>query len=97
MHIKFETITKMLLRNGYPQLFIQTQIRGFLNNKHSDLISNKIDKQATHLIPRLPFIGNTLFHLEKLKSFFRRQLQEKFSLNVAHGCYKIGDMFKHKE
>ena len=99
MHIEFETITDMLLRNGYPLPFIQNQIRRFLNNKHSDLnISKKVDKQATRLILRLPFIGNTSLHIEKeLKSFFRRQLSGKLSLNVVHDCYKIGDMFKHKE
>ena len=37
-------------------------------------------------------------YLEKeLKSFFRRQLSGKLSLNVVHDGYKIGDMFKHKE
>ena len=99
MHIEFETITDMLLRNGYPLLFIQNQIRRFLNNKHSDLkVSKKVDKQATRLILRLPFIGNTSLHTEKeLKSFFRRQLSGKLSLNVVYDCYKIGDMLKHKE
>ena len=32
MHIEFETITDMLVRNGYPLPFIQNQIRRFLNN-----------------------------------------------------------------
>ena len=46
MHIEFETITDMLLRNGYPLPFIQNQIRRFLNNKHSDLnISKKVDNK----------------------------------------------------
>ena len=99
MHIEFETITDMLLRNNFPLPFIQNQIRRFLNNKHSDLnISKKVDKQATRLILRLPFIGNTSLHIKKeLKSFFRRQLSGKLSLNVVYDCYKIGDMFKHKE
>ena len=66
MHIEFETITDMLLRNGYPLPFIQNQIRRFLNNKHSDLnISKKVDKLATRLILRLPFIGNTSLHIKK--------------------------------
>ena len=99
MHIDFEIITDILFRNGYPLPFIQNPICRFLNNKHSDLdLLKKMDKQATCLILRLPFIGNTSLHIEKeLKSFFRRQLSGKFSLNVVHDCYKIGDMFKHKE
>ena len=56
----------MLLRKGYPLPFIQNQICRFLNNKHSDLnISKKMDKQATRLILRLTFFGNTSLHLEK--------------------------------
>ena len=87
MHIEFETITDMLLRNGYPLPFIQNQIRRFLNNK-----------QATPLILRLPFIGNTSLHIEKeFKSFFRRQTSGKLGLNIVHDCYKLGDMFKLKE
>ena len=47
---------------------------------------------------RLPFIGNTSLHLEKeLKSFFRRQLSVKLSLNVVHDYYKISNMFKHQK
>ena len=99
MYIEFETIRDMLLRIGYPLPFIQNQICRFLNNKHSDLnISNKMDKQATHFILRLPFIGNASLHIEKeLKSCFRCPLSGKLSLKVMHDCYKIGDMFKHKE
>ena len=97
MHIEFETITNMLLRNDNPLPFIQNQIRRFLNNKHSDFnISKKADKKITRLILQLRFIGNTFLHIEKeLKSFFQRQLSAKLSLNVVHDCYKIGDMFKH--
>ena len=41
---------------------------------------------------------NLSFHIEKkLKLFFRRQLSGKLSLNVECDCYKIDDMFKHKE
>ena len=99
MHIEFETITDMLLRDGSPLSFNQNQICCFLNNKHSSLnTSTKMDIQATRLILRLPFIGNTSLHIEKeLKSVFRRQLSEKLCLNVVHDCYKINDMFKHKE
>ena len=96
MHIEFKTITDMFLRNGYLLHFIQNQIRHCLNNKHSDTL-NKNDKQPSRLILPLPLIGNASLPLKKeLKSFICRQLSEKLSLNV-HDCYKIGDMFKHKE
>ena len=35
IHSEFETITNLLLKNGYPLSFIQNQIRKFLNNKHN--------------------------------------------------------------
>ena len=66
MHIKLETITDILLRNGYPLSIIQNQMCRFLKNKHSNRnMSKKIYKQATRLILRLPFIGNASLHLEK--------------------------------
>ena len=38
------------------------------------------------------------FHVEKeLQSFFHRNLSHDLSLDVVHTCFKIGDMFKHKE
>ena len=34
---------------------------------------------------------------KELMSFFCRCLVDKLSLTVIHTCFKVGDMFKHKE
>ena len=72
------TLNLKQLRMCYLEKAIQNQICRFLNNKHSDPnISKKMDKQATRLILRLPFIGNTSLQIEKeLKSFFEASCQE---------------------
>jgi len=99
MHIEFNNITDMLLRNGYPLLFVQNQIRRFLNSKYSESDSHrKKGRRIPRIILKLPSIGDSYLHLEKeLKLFFRRYLLGKLSLNVVHGCFKVSDKFKHKE
>ena len=98
MYLEFEKITDLLLRNGYPLSFIQNHIRRFLNKRYSNLTSKNNDKHTRRIILKLPYIGNPSIQLEKeFKSFFRRHLSNTLNLNVVHTCYKIGDMFKHKE
>jgi len=72
MHIEFNNITDMLLRNGYPLIFIQNQIRQFLNSKYSESDSHrKNDRCIPRIILKLSFIGDPSLHLEKeLKLFF---------------------------
>ena len=91
MHLEFNQITEMLLKNGYPLSFIQNQIRRFLNSKYSSSIfKNQDQKRIPRIILKLPFIGDPSLHVEKeLKSFFRHCLSEKLSLNVVHMCFKI--------
>ena len=44
----------------------------------------------------MPFIGDHSLYVEKeLQSFFHYYLSH--NLNVVYNCFKIGDMFKHKE
>ena len=68
MHLEFNSITDMLLRNGYPLHFIQNQISRFLDNKYC--ISNFKQKCEEHIhrlriISKLPFIGDHSLHVEK--------------------------------
>ena len=101
MHLEFNNITNMLLRNGYPLHFIQNQISRFLDNKYcKSKYKQKSEKHIHHprIILKLPFIGDYSLHVEKeLQSFFHCYLLHNLSLNVVHNCFKIGDMFKHKE
>ena len=68
MHLKFNNITGMLLRNGNPLHFMQHQINRFLDNKYYK--SNFKQKSEKHIhrpriILKLPFIGDHLLHVEK--------------------------------
>ena len=101
IHLEFNSITDMLLRNGYPLHFIQNQISRFLDNKYCKSNFKQKCEEHVHrlrIILKLPFIGDHSLHVEKeLQSFFHRHLSHDLSLNVVHTCFKIGDMFKHKE
>ena len=58
MHKKFDFITTMLLKNGYPLNFIQTQICRFLDSKHQISNSKVRDKNLRRMIFKLLYIGN---------------------------------------
>ena len=101
MHLEYNNITEMLLRNGYPLHFIQNQISRFLDNKYCKSNCNQKSEERIHrpcIILKLPFIGDHSLYVEKeLQSFFHRYLSHNLNLNVVHNCFKIGDKFKHKE
>ena len=50
MHKEFEFITTMLLKNGYPLNFIQTQICRFLDSKHQICYSKPPDKNLRRMM-----------------------------------------------
>ena len=88
----------MLLKNGYPLNFIQTQIRRFLDSKHQISNSKPPDKNLRRMIFKLPYIGNASVHLEKeLQSFYRRKLGNKVRLVVFHSTFGIGNKFRYKD
>ena len=101
MHLEFNNITDMLLRNGYHLHFIQNQISRSLDNKYCKYKYKQKNEEHIHpsrFILKLPFIRDHLLYVEKeLQSFFHRYLSHNLSLNVVHNCFKISDMFKHKE
>ena len=70
MHKEFEFITTMLLKNGYPLNFIQTQICRFLDIKHQISNSKPPDKNLRRMIFKLPYIGNASVALGKRTSKF---------------------------
>ena len=76
MHFKFNSITDMLLGNGYPLHFIQNQISRFLDNKYCKFkFKQKCEERVYCLciILKLPFIGDYSLYVEKeLQSFFHR-------------------------
>ena len=100
-HLEFNTITDMLLRNGYPLYFIQNQISRFLDSKYCKFnFTQKNEKHVLRprIILKLPLIGDHSLHVEKeLQSFFHCYILHDSSLNVIHNCFKVVDMFKHKE
>ena len=88
----------MLLKNGYPLNFIQTQICRFLDSKHQISNSKPPDKNLRRMIFKLPYIGNASVHLEKeLQSFYRRKLGNKVRLVVFHSTFGIGNKFRYKD
>ena len=102
-HIEFQTISKLLSKNGCPINFISSQIRKFLNSKHTnnDKISvlNRNDEHNIRpIFLYLPFNGNPSIHFEKeLKSFFHHKLENKVKLIFIHKTFSIGQMFKCKD
>ena len=100
MHLEFNNITDMLLKNGYPLYFIQNQIRRFLGNK---CYKSNLNKMSRRYSPSSYYFKIALYWRsftlceKELQTFFHRYLSDNLSLNVVHNCFKIGDMFKHKE
>ena len=100
MHLEFNSITDMLLRNGYTLHFIQNQIRQFLDNKYYKSNLNKMSKRYSPFSYyfKIAFYCRSFTLCEKeLQSFFHRYSSNNLSLNVVHNCFKNCDMFKHKE
>ena len=91
----------MLLSNGYPLYFIQNQISRFLNNKYCKSNFKQKSKEHIHrprIVLKLPFIGDHSLNVEKeLQLFSHRYLLHCLNLNVVKNCFKISDMFKHKD
>ena len=85
MHIEFETITDMLLRNDDPLLFIQNQIRRFLNNKHSDFnISKKVDKKNYSFNLKITFHWQYISsHRKRIKTVFSTPIVRKIKFKCC--------------
>ena len=61
---------KILLKNGCPMNFIQTQIRRFLDGKQQISNLKPPDKSFRRITFKLPYIDNASIHFEKeLHSF----------------------------
>ena len=102
IHNAFETITNMLLKNGYPLSFIQNQIRNFLNHKHQFNLDNNSNYQPCPyqrcIFFKLSDIGSTSLLVEKeLRSCFQRKLQNKIKFVFIHNTFKRGNLFSHKD
>ena len=100
MHNEFETITNMLLKNGYPLFFIQNQIRKFLNKKHQSNLNNNSDYQPSPyqrcIFFKLSCIGSTSLQVEKeLRTFFQRKLQNKIQFVSIYNTFKLRSLFSH--
>ena len=98
---ELETITNMLLKNGYLFSFIQNQIRKFLNNKHQFNLDNNSNYQPCPyqccIFFKLSYVGSTSLQVEyELRSFFQRKLQNKTKFVFIHNTFKPGNLFSHK-
>ena len=95
IHKQFEFIATMLLKNGYPLNFIQTEICRFLDSKHQICDSKPPNKNLRGMNFKLLYIGNPSVHLEKeLQSFYRRKLGKKVRLAVSHSTFGIENRFR---
>ena len=88
IHNEFNSITSMLLSNGYPLHSIKGQVRMFMNKKHANKSADN-NASSTPNLPRvvfkLPHIGNPLLHAEKeLKLFFKKKPQMKVRFTMVH-------------
>ena len=68
MHLEFNSITDMFLKNGYPLHFIPNQISGFLDDKYCKFNFKQKSEKHIHrsrIILKLLFIGDHSLHVEK--------------------------------
>ena len=88
------------LSNGYPDWFIDKQIKIFLNKRYKNTPKDKQEKTTDirRILLYLPYLGETSRQLEKeLRNFFRKYLKELAHLSLIHKTHTIGDHFKYKD
>jgi len=77
IHKDLKNIKICFLSNGYPDWFIDKQIKIFLNKRYKNTPKNKQEKTTDiRRILYLPYLNETSPQLEKeLRNFFRKYLK----------------------
>ena len=99
IHKEFQNIKSCFLSNGYPDWFIDKQIKIFLNKRYKITPKNKQEKTTDirRILLYLPYLGETYLQLEtELRNFFRKHLKELAHLSLIYKTHTIGDHFKQR-
>ena len=98
---EFQHIKSCFLSNGYPDWFIDRQIKIFLNKRYKNTPSKNKQERTTdiwRILLYMPYLGEASVQLEKeLRNFFRKYLKEFAHLSLVHRTHTIGDHFKYKD
>jgi len=101
IHKEFQNIKLFFLSNGYPDCFIDKQIKIFLTKRYKNIPSENKQGKTTDIriiLLYMPYLGKTSLQLEKeLGNFVRKYLKELAHLSLIHKTHTIGDHFKHKD
>jgi len=101
IHKEFQHIKSCFLSNGYPDWFIDKQIKIFLNKRYKNTPSKNKQERTTdirRILLYMPYLGETSVQLEKeLRNFFRKYLKKLTQLTLIHRTHTIEDYFKYKD
>ena len=101
-HTNWSTKNKScFLSNGYPDWFIDKQIKIFLNKRYKNTPSINKQERTTgirRILLYMLYLGETSVQLGKeLRHFFPKYLKELGQLTLIHRTHTIGDHFKYKD
>ena len=97
---EFEQIKTMLSRKGCPKYVLDKCIRECFNRKLTtkSLLSKKKYSTPEKIFIRLPFLGALSLQIRNvLKSFLRKQTNDKAPVYIVDAFSKIGENFRFKD
>jgi len=101
IHKEFQNIKSCFVNNGYPDWFIDKQIKIFLNKRYKNTPSKNKQERTTdirRILLYMSYLGETSVQLEKeLRNFFQKYLKGFAQLSLIQRTHTIGDHFKYKD